>query len=79
MFNFIRDEHLNNIIARKQFVKDSKEKLRAEKKQKQQQSIDTKLSSTPASGMVEEEKVPIMMKKEPKLGPSPLSIREDDN
>ena len=32
MLNFIRDEYLNSIIARKQFVKDSKEKRRNEKK-----------------------------------------------
>ena len=32
MLNFIRDEYLNSIIARKQFVKDSKEKKRNEKK-----------------------------------------------
>ena len=32
MLNYIRDEYLNSIIARKQFVKDSKEKRRNEKK-----------------------------------------------
>ena len=34
MMNFIRDEYLEKIIARKQFVKDQKEKLRNEKKNK---------------------------------------------
>ena len=33
MFDFIRAEYLNLIIARKQFVKDSKENLKKQKKQ----------------------------------------------
>jgi len=34
MFNFIRDEWLNMIIARKQYVKDSKVRLKEEREQK---------------------------------------------
>ena len=51
MFNFIRDEWLSMIIARKQYVKDSKVKIKAEKKQRSTQL-----------GLEEEEKVPMKSK-----------------
>ena len=38
MFDFIRAEYLNLIIARKQFVKDGKEKIKEERKQKKEKA-----------------------------------------
>lgn len=52
MFSFIRDEWLSMIIARKQYVKDSKSQLKSAKKLQQ-----------PRSKMEEEKKVPAMHKR----------------